>query len=92
MGSSNFSSTHSFCKFKKFGHTVRLMAPKFVIPYRLWGKRGKHDAADAAAICEAITRPNMRFVPIKSVEQQGQLNCSNLIPTDFLPDVIALMQ
>jgi transposase len=49
------------------------MAPKFVIPYRLSGKRGKNDAADAAAICEAVTRPNMRFVPIKSIEQQGQL-------------------
>ena len=37
------------------------------------GKCGKNDAADAAAICEAVTRPNMRFVPIKTVEQQGQL-------------------
>lgn len=54
-------------------NTVRLMAPKFVIPYRLSGKRGKNDAADAAAICEAVTRPSMRFVPIKSIEQQGQL-------------------
>lgn len=60
-------------EFAKFGHTVRLMAPKFVIPYRLSGKRGKNDAADAAAICEAVTRPNMRFVPVKSIEQQGQL-------------------
>jgi transposase len=49
------------------------MAPKFVMPYRLSGKRGKNDAADAAAICEAVTRPNMRFVPIKSIDQQGQL-------------------
>jgi transposase len=49
------------------------MAPKFVIPYRLSGKRGKNDAADAAAICEAVTRPNMRFVPVKTVDQQGQL-------------------
>lgn len=60
-------------EFQRFGHTVRLMAPRFVIPYRLSGKRGKNDAADAAAICEAVTRPNMRFVPIKSIEQQGQL-------------------
>ena len=37
-----------------FGHTVRLMAPKFVVPYRMSGKRGKNDAADAAAICEAV--------------------------------------
>ncbi len=49
-------------EFAKFGHTVRLMEPKFVIPYRLSGKRGKNDAADAAAICEAVTRPTMRFM------------------------------
>ena len=49
------------------------MAPKFVAPYRLSGKRGKNDAADAAAICEAVGRPNMRFVPVKSIEQQAQL-------------------
>src|SRR6185295_7672665 len=49
-----------------FGHTVRLMAPKFVTPYRMSGKHGKNDAADAAAICEAVQRPNMRFVPVKS--------------------------
>jgi transposase len=55
------------------GHTVRLMAPKLVTPYRMSGKRGKNDAADAAAICEAVTRPNMRFVPIKTEEQQSRL-------------------
>lgn len=55
------------------GHTVWLMAPKFVAPYRLSGKRGKRDAADAAAICEAVQRPNMRFVPVKSPEQQARL-------------------
>jgi transposase len=55
------------------GHTVRLMAPKFVTPYRMSGKRGKNDAADAAAICEAVQRPNMRFVPIKTEEQQSRL-------------------
>ena len=64
---------HWACLFAAQGHTVRLMAPKFVIPYRLSGKRGKNDAADAAAICEAVSRPNMRFVPPKSVEQQSQL-------------------
>ncbi len=46
------------------------MAPKFVSPYRMGGKRGKNDAADAAAICEAVTRPKMRFVPIKEEHQQ----------------------
>ena len=57
-----------------FGHTVRIIAPKFVIPYRLSGRRGKNDAADAAAICEAVQRPNMRFVPVKSLDQQARLS------------------
>lgn len=60
-------------KFGKLGHTVRIMAPKFVAPYQMGGKHGKNDAADAAAICETVTRPNMRFVPIKTIEQQGKL-------------------
>jgi transposase len=47
--------------FQGLGHTVRLMAPKFVVPYRLSGKRGKNDVANAAAICEALQRPSMRF-------------------------------
>ena len=54
----------------KLGHTVRLMAAQFVIPYRL---RGKNDANDAEAICEAVSRPNMHFVAVKSEEQQGVL-------------------
>ena len=53
------------------GHTVRLMAPQFVKPYV---KTNKHDMADAEAICEAVRRPNMRFVPIKNVEQQAVLS------------------
>lgn len=57
----------------KLGHTPKLMAPKFVTPYRMQGKRGKNDANDAAAICEAVARPNMRFVPIKSEDAQGML-------------------
>ena len=40
------------------------MASKFVTPYRMSGKRGKNDATDAAVICEAVSRANMRFVPI----------------------------
>jgi transposase len=55
---------------KKLGHDTRLMPPTYVKAYV---KRGKNDAADAAAICEAVTRPSMRFVPIKSVEQQSAL-------------------
>jgi transposase len=54
-----------------FGHTARLMAPQFVKPYV---KANKNDVADAEAICEAVGRPNMRFVPIKSIEQQAILS------------------
>jgi transposase len=57
-------------KLQALGHTVKLMAPQFVKPYV---KTNKHDAADAEAICEAVLRPNMRFVPIKEVEQQAVL-------------------
>ena len=68
------SGAHHWARqFTAHGHTVRLMAPKFVTPYRLSGKQGKNDAADAATICEAVQRPNMRFVPIKNLAQQGQL-------------------
>ena len=68
------SGAHHWARqFQAHGHTVKLMAPKFVVPYRLSGKRGKNDAADAAAICEAVQRPNMRFVPIKTVEQQSRV-------------------
>ena len=74
IGMEACSGAHHWARlFQAHGHTVRLMAPKFVAPYRLSGKRGKNDAADAAAICEAVTRPNMRFVPIKSVQQQSEL-------------------
>jgi len=54
----------------KLGHTVKLMAAQFVIPYRT---RGKNDANDAQAICEAVGRPSMHFVAIKSEEQQSVL-------------------
>jgi transposase len=68
------SGAHHWARqFQAHGHTVRLMAPKLVTPYRMSGKRGKNDAADAAAICEAVQRPNMRFVPVKSEEQQSRL-------------------
>jgi transposase len=60
-------------QFQAYGHTVKLIAPKLVSPYRMSGKRGKNDAADAQAICEAVGRPNMRFVPVKSEEQQARL-------------------
>src|SRR5918996_304518 len=50
------------------GHDVRLMPAQYVKPYV---KRGKNDAADAEAICEAVTRPTMRFVPVKTPDQQS---------------------
>ncbi len=53
------------------GHTIRLMAPQFVKPYL---KANKNDARDAEAICEAVTRPTMRFVAVKSVDQQAVLS------------------
>lgn len=55
------------------GLQVRLIAPHLVAPYRLQGKSGKNDANDAAAVCEASSRPQMHFVPVKTVEQQGIL-------------------
>ncbi len=54
----------------KLGHTVKLMPPSYVKPYV---RRGKNDAADAEAICEAVTRPNMRFVLVKRTDQQAVL-------------------
>jgi transposase len=55
---------------QSFGHEVRLIAPQLVKPYV---KRGKNDAADAEALCEAMSRPTMRFVPMKTAEQQAAL-------------------
>ena len=64
------SSHHWSRELQALGHTVRLMPPAYVKPYV---KRHKNDAADAEAICEAVTRPNMRFVPTKTPEQQSCL-------------------
>jgi len=72
IGMEACSGAHHWAQqFRRHGHTVRLMAPKFVAPYRMSGRRGKNDATDAAAICEAVTRPKMRFVPIKEKPQQA---------------------
>jgi transposase len=71
IGMEACSGAHHLARqFVAFGHTVRLMAPKLVAPYRMSGKNG---AADAAAICEAMQRPAMRFVPVKSEDQQARL-------------------
>jgi len=64
------SAHHWSRKLQVLGHTVRLMPPSYVKAYL---KRSKNDANDAAAICEAVTRPSMRFVPIKSEQQQSGL-------------------
>src|SRR3989440_112487 len=64
------SSHHWSREFKALGHTVRLMPPAYVKPYV---KRQKNDTADAEAICEAVTRANMRFVATKTPEQQSGL-------------------
>jgi transposase len=78
------SGAHHWARqFWAFGHTVRLMAPKLVSPYRMSGKRGKNDAADAAAICEALQRPNMRFVPLKSEAEQARL-CVHRVRQGFV--------
>jgi len=70
IGMEACSGAHHWARaFAQFGHSVRLMAPKFVAPYRLSGKRGKNDAADAQAICEAVTRP-------RSIEGGRKFRCA----------------
>jgi transposase len=69
IGMEACGSAHDWARrLSALGHDVRLMPASYVKPYV---KRGKTDANDAAAICEAVTRPTMRFVPVKTVEQQG---------------------
>lgn len=61
-------------KLRAMGLDARLIAAHFVTPYRMEGRSGKNDATDAAAVCEAASRPSMRFVPVKTVEQQGVMS------------------
>lgn len=71
VGMEACSTAHHWAReLSALGHEVRLMPPTYVKPYV---KRGKNDAADAEAICEAVTRPTMRFVPVKNTEQQSVL-------------------
>jgi transposase len=71
IGMEACSSAHHWAReLSALGHTVKLMPPSYVKPYV---KRGKNDTADAEAICEAVMRPTMRFVPIKSPDQQAVL-------------------
>ena len=69
------SGAHHFGRrLRAMGLDARLIAPSFIAPYRMEGKGGKNDMTDAAAICEAASRPTMRFVPIKSCQQQGVMS------------------
>lgn len=71
VGMEACGSSHYWAReLTQLGHDVRMMPPAYVKPYV---KRGKTDAADAEAICEAVSRPTMRFVPIKDAEQQAVL-------------------
>ena len=66
------SGAHAWARrLRAMGVDARLIAASFVSPYRMEGKSGKNDMTDAAAVCEAASRPTMRFVPIKTAEQQG---------------------
>jgi transposase len=68
------SGAHHWARrLRELGLQPRLMSAQLVAPYRSEGATGKNDANDAAAICEAASRPTMRFVPVKSVEQQSML-------------------
>jgi len=77
------SGAHEWARrLRQFGHQVKLMAPRFVAPYR---KNGKNDGNDAEAICEAVSRPSMRFIPIKTPEQQSVL-CLHRVRQGFLEE------
>ncbi|RQS14615.1 IS110 family transposase [Burkholderia sp. Bp9002] len=68
------SASHFWARrLRALGHDVRLLAPQFAAPYRKGGSRVKNDALDAEAICEAASRPHMRFVAVKTPEQQSVL-------------------
>lgn len=65
------SASHHWARLlQSFGHKVKLIAPQLVKPYI---KRGKNDAADAEALCEAMSRPSMRFVPVNTAQRQAAL-------------------
>ena len=77
------SSAHHWArKLTALGLQPRIISAQLAEPYRLEGRSGKNDANDAAAICEAASRPSMRFVPVKSVEQQS-MQCVHRLREGF---------
>ena len=71
VGMEACGSAHHWARvIRRYGHEVRLMPPAYVKPYV---KRNKNDGRDSEGVCEAVSRPTMRFVPMKSVEQQATL-------------------
>ncbi len=83
IGMEACSGAHEWARrLQQFGHRVKLMAPRFVAPYR---KNGKNDGNDAEAICEAVSRPQMRFIPIKTPEQQAVL-CLHRVRQGFIEE------
>lgn len=90
IGMEACSGAHYWARlFRTYGHEPRLMAPQFVSPYRMAGKSGKNDAADAQAICEAVLRPQMRFVPVKDEGQQAML-CLHRTRQGFMEEKTAI--
>jgi len=74
VGMESGSGAHYWAReLRALGHDARIMDPRLVAPYRSQGRTGKNDSNDAAAICEAVGRPKMRFVPIKDPDQQAVL-------------------
>ncbi len=88
IGMEACASAHHWARtFAKWGHEVRLMSPQFVKPYR---KSDKNDRNDAEAICEAVRRPNMRFVAVKSLEQQD-MQCAHRVREGLMRERTALI-
>jgi transposase len=88
IGMEACSGAHHWARsLQTLGHRVGIMAPRFVAPYR---KGGKNDGNDAEAICEAVGRPGMRFVPVKSAEQQAVL-CLHRVRQGLIKERTALI-
>jgi transposase len=82
------SSHHWARKLMALGLDARIIAAQLVSPYRRQGTSGKNDANDAAAVCEAASRPQMLFVPVKSIEQQSML-CVHRLREGFKGELVA---